>query len=47
MTKDSKIYNGKKIVSSINDVKKTEYLNVRNKIKTFCYTVYKNKLKMV
>ena len=35
MTKDAKIYNGKKIISSINDVEKTEQLPVRNEIKTF------------
>ena len=46
MKKDAKIYIGKKIISSINDVEKTEQLHVGNEIKTFCHTVYKNKLKM-
>ena len=46
MTKEARIYNEEKTVSSIIGAGKTGQLNVKEEIRTFCNTVYKNKLKM-
>ena len=45
MTKEARIHNGKKTVSSINGSGKTGQLHVKNKIRTFSNTTNKNKLK--
>ena len=45
MTKEAKIYNGEKIVSSISGAGKTGHLHVNNEIRAFLHTIYKNKLK--
>ena len=46
MTKEARVPNGKKTVSSVNGYGKTRQLHVR-KIITFFNTIHKNKLKMV
>ena len=46
MTKEARIYDGEKIVSSINGAGKTGQLPVKNEIRTFFNTLHKNKLKM-
>ena len=47
MTKEPRIYNGEKTVSSISVAEKTGQLYVNNENRTFSNTIYKNKLKMV
>ena len=45
MTKEAKVYNEEKTVSSISSVGKTEQLHVRkNEIRKFSHTIFKNKL---
>ena len=46
MTKEARIYNGEKVVSSISGVEKTKQLMKNNEIRAFFYTIHKNKLKM-
>ena len=47
MTKEARICNGEKIVSSINGAGKTGQLHVKkNEIRTFFNAIHKNKLKM-
>ena len=46
MTKEARIYNGEKTVSSISGAGKTEHLHVKNEIRTLFNTIHKNKLKM-
>ena len=45
-TKEERIYNGEKTVSSISGTGKTGQLHVKEQIRTFSHTTYKNKLKM-
>ena len=40
MTKETRIYKGKKTVSPINGAGKTEQLHVRDEIRIFSYTLY-------
>ena len=46
MTKEARIYNGEKTVSSISGAGKTGQLRVKNEIRTLPNTIHKNKLKM-
>ena len=46
MSKDARIYNGKKIVSSISAVGELDRYMQKNESRTFSYTIYKNKLKI-
>ena len=47
MTKEARIYNGEKTVSSISGAGKTGQLHVKkNEIRTFFNTIHKNKLKI-
>ena len=46
LTKEARIYNGEKTVSSISGAGKTGQLHVKNEIRTLPNTVHKNKLKM-
>ena len=46
MTKEPRIYNGEKTVSSISGAGKTGQLCVKNEIRTLLNTIHKNKLKM-
>ena len=47
MTKDPRIYNGKKTVSSASGVGKVEQPHVKiNEVRTHPHTIHKNKLKM-
>ena len=46
MTKEAKIYNGEKTVSSVSGAGKTGQLYVKNEIRTLPNTIHKNKLKM-
>ena len=46
MTKEARIYNGEKTVSSISGAGKTGQLHVKNEIRTLSNTIHKNKLKM-
>ena len=46
MTKESRIYNREKTVSSISVLGKLENYMQKNEIRTFSNTVHKNKLKM-
>ena len=46
MTKEARLYNGGKTVSSINDARNTGQLHVKNEIRTFFNTIHRNKLKM-
>ena len=46
MTKEPRIYNGEKTVSSVNGAGKTGQLHVQFEIRAFSNTIYKNKLKM-
>ena len=41
MTKETRIYKGKKTVSPINGAGKTEQLQVKDEIRIFSYTVHK------
>ena len=47
VTKEARIYNGEKIVSSrVSGAGKTGQLHVQHEIRTLFNTIYKNKLKM-
>ena len=46
LTKEARIFNGEKIVSSINGAGKTGQLHVKNEMRTFSNTRHKNKLRM-
>ena len=46
MTKEAKIFNDEKTVSSISSVRTTGQLHVKNEIRKFSYNTYKHKLKM-
>ena len=46
MTKETRIYNGEKTVSSISGAEKTGQLHVKNEIRTLPNIIHKNKLKM-
>ena len=46
MTKEARIYNGEKTVSSISGAGKTASLHVRKEISTISNTIYKNKLEI-
>ena len=46
MTKEARIYKGRKAASSISAVGKTEQLPAKNQIGLLSQTLYKNKLKM-
>ena len=44
MTKETRIYNGNKMDSSVSGIGKAKQLHVKNEIRTFSHTIYKNKL---
>ena len=46
MTKEERIYNGEKTVSSISGAGKIGQLHIKNAIRTLGNTIHKNKLKM-
>lgn len=46
MTKEHRIYNGKMIVASINDVGKTVEPHEKNDTRPSSYTIHMNQLKM-
>ena len=46
LTKEARIYNGAKTVSSINGAGKTGQLHVKNEIRTLSNIIHKDKLKM-
>lgn len=46
MTKEARIHNGVKTVSSTKGVGKTGHLYAKNETRPLSYTIYKNKLKM-
>ena len=46
MTKEARVYNGEKTVSSVSGAGKTGQLHVKNEIRTLPNTIHKNKLKM-
>ena len=46
MTKEARIYNGEKTVSSISGAGKTGGYILKNEIRTLPNTIHKNKLKM-
>ena len=46
MTKEARVYNGEKTVSSVSGAGKTGQLHVKNEIRTPPNTIHKNKLKM-
>ena len=46
MTEEARIYNGEKTAPSISSAGKTAQPHVKNEIRTFSNTIYKNKLKM-
>ena len=46
MTKEARLHNGGKPVSSTNCAGKTGQLHVKNEIRSFFNTIYKNNLKM-
>ena len=46
MTKEAKIYNGERTVSSISDAGKLDSYTEKNEIRTLPNTIHKNKLKM-
>ena len=46
MTKETRIYNAEKTVSSISSARETGQLHAKNEIRTFFNTIYKNKLKI-
>ena len=45
MTKKARIYSDEKTVFPISGAGKTEQLHIKNEIRTFPHTIYKNKLK--
>ena len=45
-TKEARLYDGEKTVSSRSGAGKTGHLHVKNGIRTFFNTIHKNKLKM-
>ena len=46
MTKEARIYNGEKTVSSMSDARKLDSYMEKNEIRTLPNTIHKNKLKM-
>ena len=46
LTKEARIYNGAKIVSSINGAGETGQLHVKNETRTLPNTIHRDKLKM-
>ena len=46
MTKETRIYNGEKTVSTVSGAGKTEQLHLKEWNRTFSNAIYKNKLKM-
>ena len=46
LTKEVRIYNGEKTVSSINGARKIRQLHENSEIRRFSNTMHKNKLKM-
>ena len=46
MTKEARVYNGEKTVSSISGAGKMGQPHVKNEIRTLPNTIHKNKLKM-
>ena len=46
MTKEARIYNGVKTVSSINSVGKIGQIDAKKEAELSSYTLYKNRLKM-
>ena len=46
MTKEARIYSAEKAVSLISGAGKTGQLHVKNEIRRFSNTIYKNKVKM-
>ena len=46
MTKEARLYNGEKAVSSINGAGETGQLHVKSEIETFFNTIHKNTLIM-
>ena len=46
MTKEARLYNGGKTVSSTNGAGKTGQLHVKDEIRSFFNTMHKNKLKI-
>ena len=46
LTKETRIYNGAKIASSINGAGKTGQLHVKNEVRTLPNTIHKDKLKI-
>ena len=46
MTREARIHNGVKIISSINGVKKVGWTHAKNENGSFSYSTYKKKLKM-
>ena len=46
MTKDVRLYNEEKTVSSISGAGKTGQIHIKNQIGILSNTIYKNKLKM-
>ena len=47
MTKEARMYNGEKTVFSISGAGKTGQPYIKNGIRTFSNTIYKNKMKVV
>ena len=46
MTMEARIYNGEKTVSSVSGAGKSGKLHIKDEIRTFFNTIYRNKLKM-
>ena len=46
LTKEARIFNGENIISSVCGDGRTGQLDVKNEIRTFLNTIYKDKLKM-
>ena len=45
-TEEARIYREEKILSSISGAGKTEQLHIKNQVRIFSNTIYKNKFKM-
>ena len=45
MTKEERIYNGIKTVTSVSGIRKTGQIHAINETRPLSYTIYKNKLK--
>ena len=46
LTKEARIYNGAKILSSVNDAGKIGQLHLKNEVRTLPNTIHKDKSKM-